>query len=74
MKTIEATALVGPDRKLVVQLPLDVPVGAHHVVVVIDEMAAAEPDRAELPFTFYPVGLMSDSLTFRREDLYGDAF
>ncbi|HBI44165.1 MAG TPA: hypothetical protein DDY78_15125 [Planctomycetales bacterium] len=73
MKTVEATTVVGPDRMLVVQLPPGVSVGEHHVVVVIDESALAEAERPALPFSNYPVGLVSDSLTFRREDLYGDA-
>jgi hypothetical protein len=73
MKAIEATAVVGPDRKLVVQLPPDVSTGEHRVVVVIDEPASAEPHRPLLRFTPHPIGLTSDSFTFRREDLYGDA-
>ena len=73
MKAIEMTALVGPDRRLVVQLPVSVSPGEHRVVVVIDEPAPAEFERPRCPFTGYPVGLASDSMTFRREDLYGDA-
>ena len=73
MRTIEATAVVGPDRKIEVQLPSDVSVGAHRVVVVIDEPAAPVPSARTLRITPYPVGLTSDSFTFRREDLYGDA-
>ena len=69
MKAIEATALVGADRKLVVQLPPNVAAGEYRVVVVIGEPAPAETERPALPFTGYPVGLVSDSLTFRREDL-----
>jgi hypothetical protein len=72
MQTIEMKALVGPDRKLVVQLPLSVSPGEHCLVVVIDEPASGESKRPALTFTAYPVGLVSDSLTFRREDLYGD--
>ena len=73
MQTIEMKALVGPDRKLVVQLPASVSPGEHRLVVVIDELAPAESERPALAFTGYPVGLTSDSLTFRREDLYGDS-
>ena len=72
MKTIEPNALIGLDRKLVVQLPVTVSPGEHRVVVVIEESALAEIKRPPLSFTAYPVGLTSDSMTFRREDLYGD--
>ena len=73
MKAIEATAVVGPDHMMVVQLPPDVAAGEHRVVVVIDETSAARPERPTPRFSAYPVGLASDSFTFRREDLYGDA-
>lgn len=73
MQTIEMKALVGPDRKLVVQLPPNVSPGEHSLVVVIDELAPVELKRPPLPFTAYPVGLTSDVMTFRREDLYGDS-
>jgi hypothetical protein len=72
MQTIETSALIGPDRKLVVQLPASVSPGEHRFVVVIEESAAKAP-RSPLPFTAYPVGLVSDSVTFRREDLYGNS-
>ena len=39
MRTIEATALIADDRRLVLQLPPDVAPGEHHVRVTIDEPA-----------------------------------
>jgi hypothetical protein len=36
MKAIETTAVVGDDRRLTVQLPLDVAPGPHQIVVVVD--------------------------------------
>jgi hypothetical protein len=72
MKTIEMTASVGPDRKIIVQLPPDISTGEHRVVLVIDENLATEQKRPPLQLATYPVGLVSDTLTFRREDLYDD--
>jgi hypothetical protein len=72
MRTIEATATVTPDRTLTVMVPPDIPPGKHRVVLVIDDQPAAQEKRPPLKFSAYPVGLVSDSMTFRREDLYDD--
>ena len=37
MKTIETIASVGEDRKLMVQLPAEVPPGDHRVVVIEED-------------------------------------
>ena len=74
MRTIEITAVVGPDRKLVVQLPPDVSPGEHHLVVVIDETKAsgwAQSIMANWPT--HPAGLVPPDLSLRREVMYGDA-
>jgi hypothetical protein len=72
MKTIETSAVVGPDRQIVVQAPPDLALGVHRVVVVIDENPAAQPSRPPLRLSAYTVGVVSDTFTFGREDLYGD--
>jgi hypothetical protein len=72
MRTIETTAEVGTDGKLIVQLPLDVPAGPHQGVVVVDEQPAALPTREPLTFSKHDLTLIDPSFTFRREDLYGD--
>jgi hypothetical protein len=72
IKTIETTAMIGPDRTILVQLPTDIAIGKHRVVVVIDEEPLDESSRPMLHFSRYPIGLASDTVTFRREDLYGD--
>jgi hypothetical protein len=73
VKTIELTANVGRDRKIVLQLPDDIPEGDHHVVVMIDEQSFAEapPDRSlELPLL--PVKSWPADLSLRREDMYDE--
>jgi hypothetical protein len=72
MRTIEATAHVGADGKLVVPVPPDIPPGEHRVVVVIEAAPAAPPKREPLRFSNYDVGIIDPTFSFRREDLYGD--
>ncbi len=77
MKTIETIATVTADGKITLQLPADIPEGEHQVVVIIDEKplvekAQTKEKRSPLKFSAYPVGLVSEGVTFRREDLYAD--
>jgi hypothetical protein len=73
MRTIETTAVVGEDRKLMVQLPVEVPPGAHRVVVVIDErQLPTNNDRGMENWPAHDVGPWPAGFTCRREDLYGD--
>ncbi len=72
MRTVEMKAVIGPDRKIVVQLPPDISPGEHQLVIVIEEQPVVEKERSPLQFSAYPVGLVSDTFTFRREDIYDD--
>ena len=77
MKTIKTIATVTKDGKITAHLPLNIPEGEHEVVIVIDETSLAQKQekkekKAPLKFSAYPVGLVSESLTFRREDLYAN--
>jgi len=72
MKTIEITATVTAERTLIVPLPLDLSPGEHRIVVVIDEKPIASHRGQPLRLSAYPVGLVTENMTFRREDLYGD--
>ena len=47
MHTIETTAVVSEDRKLVVQLPLEIRPGEHRVLLMIDEPDQVRDDREE---------------------------
>lgn len=75
MKSMQTTATVSVDGKLVVQLPLSIPPGEHRVLLVIEEGAGPAKARISKP----PLALNvlrweawpADS-TFRREDIYGD--
>ena len=49
MRTIQATATIAEDRRLVLQLPSDVTPGEHRVMVVLDETACEEDAAVETP-------------------------
>ncbi|WP_414584187.1 hypothetical protein [Scytonema sp. PCC 10023] len=73
MKAITTIATVTTDGKITLQLPSDIPAGEHQVVVVINEKPLVEKPqikekRTPLKFSAYPVGLVSETVTFRRED------
>lgn len=72
MRTIETTAIVGADGTLTVQAP-GVDAGQYRVVVVIDEQQpVGNGVKKPLRLSAYPVGLASDEISFRREDLYDE--
>ena len=72
MRVITATANVGTDHTLVLQLPPDIPPGSRAVVVVLED--THEQRLGPAPLTFHPhqVGPVSSECTYRREDIYGD--
>lgn len=75
MRTIHTTAIVGEDGTITLPVPHDIPAGKHQVVVIIDEQLAetnGDGRRNAFDLTPYPVGLIADDFTFRREDLYND--
>jgi len=72
MKTIQTTATVGADRKLVVDLPADVQPGAHQVVIVIEDALVAPLGLPHPKWPAHDLGRWPYSATLRREELYGD--
>jgi len=77
MKAIETIATVTKDGQITLQLPQDIPEGKHKVIIVIDEQPLSEKSeskekRLPLKFSAYPVGLISENMTLRREDIYAD--
>ena len=71
MKTIETTAVVGSDRKLTVQLPLDVTLGPHRVLVVLDDPRISAASRLD-DFPTIDVGPWPQTLSLGRKEMYGD--
>jgi hypothetical protein len=73
MTTIQTTASVTPDHRLIVDTnaPAEIPPGEHRVVVMIAPQPAVQTAN-ELLFQPYPVGPVSEDITFGREQIYGD--
>lgn len=73
MRTIETTAVVGPDHTITVRLPDDVPPGEMRVVVLFDAGPAAPP-AAGLTDTWQMIdcGPWPQGFTASREQLYDD--
>ncbi len=77
MKTIETTVTVTADGKITVQLPPDIPLGEHQVVLIIDEKAVPEKSatkekRPPLNFPVRNYGSWPADLSLRREDMYDE--
>ena len=74
MKTIEATAAVTDDHRLVMDVPIseDVQPGVCRVTVIIPDPSPATGTVGKTQFGRYPFRLASDADTCRREDIYGD--
>jgi hypothetical protein len=72
MRTVETVATVTPEGTLTVQVPPDVPPGAHRVVVVIEEEPAWGEKTPPFDFPVDDWGPWPEGLSLRREDMYGD--
>lgn len=72
MRALTATAVVNADHILKVQVPADVPCGAHEVVIVFGGAAAPSTATREWRLPVHDVGPWPEGFTARREDLYGD--
>lgn len=73
MKTITTRGTVTSEGRLIIPIPLDIPVGEHNVVVVIEELAtkATGVDVANgLPV--HDCGPWPEHLSLKREDLYDE--
>lgn len=73
MQVIEATVEVGPDRRIVLQAPVDLTPGIYRVVVQVIE-PQAPPGTVDIAANMpqLDVGPWPENLSLRREDLYGD--
>jgi hypothetical protein len=72
--TIETTAIIGEDRRLIVQLPPEVPPGIHRVRAVLDE-APPEAPSSTAPEWVFPVlanAQWPGDMPLTREELYDD--
>jgi hypothetical protein len=77
MKAIETDVIVtqGGRGRIDLKLPMDVSLGRHRAVVVVDERPASPTHRTENSLADFPVhdpGPWPESLSLRRADLYGE--
>lgn len=72
MRTIETTATITSDGKIIMQLPADIPPGEHRVVVVIDEYPLKKEQRPPLDLPAHDYGPWPADFSLRREDMYDD--
>jgi hypothetical protein len=75
MKSMQTTATVSVDGRLIVQLPPSIPPGEHRVLLVFDD--GTGPSKARIPKPPLALNVLkweawSADSTFRRENLYGD--
>jgi hypothetical protein len=72
MRTIKTTAMIGADRKLILQLPPDITPGKYHVVLILEEQPVTVEKSALLDFPVDNLGEWPEDLSLRREDIYDD--
>ena len=71
MTTMDTKARVSRNRRLSLRVPEEVTPGEHHVVLIIDPV----PPSPQVPGADIPVisvGRWPQTLSLRREDVYGD--
>jgi len=75
MRTIETTANVTQDGKLIAAVPTDIPAGNHPVILMIEDLPSIpESKSSKFPYNLKTIRLEGwpKDCTFRREDIYGD--
>ena len=72
MRAIEVTIKVSEDGAVELEVPADLLPGKHQALLVVEELSVSRPGREPLKLRAYPIGLVSENDTFRREDIYGD--
>lgn len=73
MTSVQTTATVSRDGKLVIQLPPSIPPGKHRVVLVIDHgQTPVRLSKPPLKLNVMKWKAWSAASTFRREEIYGD--
>jgi hypothetical protein len=73
IRTIETVANVEADRRLILQLPLDVPVGRHRVVAVIDEITEdLTPNAGAWTFPVVANAQWPADMPLTRAEMYDD--
>ena len=72
MRAIEVNMAVGKNGEAILQLPLDITPGKYRAFIAIEEETMTKEKHPPLKFSAYPVGLVSENITFSRRELYDD--
>ena len=72
MRSIETTATVTSEGTLTVEIPRDIPLGRHQVVIVIDEQPMEHDHQGLLDFPVDDLGPWPENLSLSREDMYDE--
>jgi len=75
MRTIETTAQVTEDRKLMGQAPPEVTPGRHRILIIMEDVAQADGGGDLDDFDDFPAhdwGTWPANVSLRREDMYDD--
>ena len=72
MRSIETTASVTVEGTLTVEIPRDIPLGEHRVVIVIDEQPVERYQQDLHDFPVDDLGPWPQNLTLRREEMYDE--
>jgi hypothetical protein len=77
MKAIETDIIVtqGGIGRIDLKLPMDVPLGRHRAVVVVDDRPESAPSRVDRSLADFPVhdpGPWPEGFSLRRANLYGE--
>jgi hypothetical protein len=77
LRTIDTVVNLDDDRRLIVQLPPDVPTGRHRVVAVLDEAADTSATPAVSPREEWSFPVLTEAqwpadMPLTREQMYGD--
>lgn len=72
MRSIETTANVTSEGTLTVEIPRDIPLGRHRVVIVIDEQHVERRRLELLDFPVDDLGPWPENLSLSREEMYDE--
>lgn len=78
LRTIDTVVNIDEDRRLIVQLPTDVPTGRHRIVAVLDEAtetsgAPSGSPGEEWSFPIIPDAQWPEDMPLTREEMYDDS-
>jgi len=75
IRTFDTIVEIDGDRRMIVQLPLDIPVGRHRIVAVLDEAAEANAGTPCLENWSFPVltdARWPKAMPLSRDEMYDD--